>query len=282
MTRRTGEPPNHNTLTCYTDYKCRLPECVARYNDRNMARIRAQKDGTWNGLVDADPIRQHLLALAVENIGPGAVAYTTGLPIQTIIDFTRPRRDKRRGKRHRTTPEIAAKILAVTVDNHTRGRRPAAGTHRRIQALAAAGWPLIHIAAHAKLSRPTPSDLLRRETVFAGTANAIATAYDYLRNKKPERHGVDKVQADRTRNWAKRQNWAPVSYWNDRLDVIDDPHFESMYGITRRELIAQDANWVMRTTGIDRQAAAERLGVSKSYVEHAFRDHPEYAVDVAA
>jgi hypothetical protein len=38
----------------------------------------------------------------------------------------------------------------------------------------------------------------------------------------------------------------------------------------------------MRTTGLDRHAAAARLGVDKSYVDHAFRDHPEYAIEVAA
>jgi hypothetical protein len=276
------EPPNHDKLTCYTDYRCRRPECVARYNQQNLARIRAQRDGTWNRLVDAEPVRQHLLSLEAENVGPGAVAYTTGLPIQTVLEFTRTRRDKRRGRRHRTTPEVAAKILAVTVDNHIRGRVPAVGTHRRIQALAAAGWPLIHIAAHAGLGRPTISDLLRRQTVLADTAKAVAAAFEDLKAKKPERNGVDKVQAKRARDWAARNNWAPVAYWNDRLDVIDDPHFEPLYGVSRREQIAQDASWVMRTTGVDKATAAARLGVSKAYVEHALRDHPEYAVEVAA
>jgi hypothetical protein len=276
------EPPNHDKLTCYTDYRCRRPECVARYNQQNLARIRAQRDGTWNRLVDAEPVRQHLLSLEAENVGPGAVAYTTGLPIQTVLEFTRTRRDKRRGRRHRTTPEVAAKILAVTVDNHIRGRVPAVGTHRRIQALAAAGWPLIHIAAHAGLGRPTISDLLRRQTVLADTAKAVAAAFEDLKAKKPERNGVDKVQAKRARDWAARNNWATLAYWNDRLDVIDDPHFEPLYGVSRREQIAQDASWVMRTTGVDKATAAARLGVSKAYVEHALRDHPEYAVEVAA
>jgi hypothetical protein len=38
----------------------------------------------------------------------------------------------------------------------------------------------------------------------------------------------------------------------------------------------------MRTTGLDRATTAQRLGVHKSYLDHAFRDHPEYALDTAA
>jgi hypothetical protein len=66
------------------------------------------------------------------------------------------------------------------------------------------------------------------------------------------------------------------------MDDIDDPHFQPMYGLKRREIVAQDANWVMRTTGLTKAAAAERLGVDKSYIDHAFRDHPQYAVEAAA
>jgi hypothetical protein len=276
------EAPHHNALTCYTDYKCRLPECVRRYNDRNAARLRAHKEGAWRQLVDAEPVRQHLIRLEAAGISPGWVAITTGLSIQTVRDFLVSHPSRQRGRKQRTSPEIAAKILAVTADNHVRGRVPGIGTARRIQGLVAAGWPLKHIATAAKLSPPNMSDLLRREIIFASTANAVADAYTQLSAKKPERHGVDKVQAKRARNWATRQKWATVAYWADRMDVIDDEHFEPMYGVSRREIVAQDAHWIMRTTGLDKNATAARLGVDKSYIDHAFRDHPQYAPKVAA
>ncbi|MEU7032683.1 hypothetical protein ABZ958_03230 [Streptomyces sp. NPDC046237] len=47
----------------------------------------------------------------------------------------------------------------------------------------------------------------------------------------------------------------------------------------RRAAIAEDANELMRTSGLDRATAAIRLGVSKAYIDHAFRDHPQYALD---
>lgn len=276
------EAPHHNNLTCYVDYRCRRPECVDRYNIRNSARLRAQRNGTWQVFIDAEPVRQHILQLAAAGVGPGPIAITSGVPIQSVLDFIRPHRAKRRGRKQRTTPEMAGKILAVTTANRIAGRVDATGTRRRIQALVAIGWPQKAIARHAGLSTENVGDLTRRTQVFASTANSIATTYDKLRNLKPERHGIDKGQAKRARNWAARNRWPTVAYWADRMDVIEDPYFEPMFGVTRREIVAQDANELMRISGLDRATAAQRLGVSKAYIDHAFRDHPEYAVEVAA
>lgn len=282
MTTAAREAPHHRNLTCYTDYKCRRPECVERYNTRNNERLAAHRNGTWTQFVDAEPVRQHLLKLEEAGIGPGWVAATTGLSIQTIRNFTVPNISNGRGRRRRTSPEMAAKILAVTEDNHVAGHVPGIGTTRRIQALVAAGWPLKHIAIHAGLSAPNMSDLLHRKTIFASTAKAVADAYEQLLERKPHRHGVNRGQVKRARNWAVRNRWSTPDYWAERMDVIDDPDFEPMYGITRRLIVAQDANWIMRTSGLDRYATAERLGVTKSYVDHALREFPEYAVEAAA
>ena len=126
------------------------------------------------------------------------------------------------------------------------------------------------------------SQLMQRDRVYFITARNVAAAYQLLRNRKPARHGVSQRVITRCKNRAAAQRWAPPSYWADRMDVIDDPDFEPLYGVTRRELIAQDANELMRFSGLDRQAAAARLGVSKSYIEHALRTHPEYALETAA
>lgn len=282
MTTVARPAPHHRTLTCYTDYRCRLPECVERYNTRNLERIRAHRDGTWNALVPAEPVRQHILKLGDAGVGPGSIAVTTGLPIQSVLEFIRPRAKKGRGRKQRTTPDTAAKILAVTVDNSVARRIDSTGTVRRLHALVAIGWPLRTIALHAGLGPHNMSDFARRPQVFASTAAKVTAAYEKLRHLKPERHGVEKGQAKRARNMAASRRWPPPKYWDDRMDVIDDPDFEPMYGITRRLIIAQDANWIMTTVGLNKADTAKRLGVDKSYVDHAFRDHPEYAVEVAA
>ncbi|MBD9700704.1 hypothetical protein IHE56_01070 [Streptomyces sp. ID01-12c] len=281
MTTALREAPHHRNLTCYTDYRCRLPECVTRYNARNRERLRAKKNGTWHAYVDARPVREHLLQLQAENVTPCIVAHVTRLPKQSILDFLVPNPNRGRGRRQRTSPEIAAKILAVTADC-LGGKVPATGPGRRIRALVAAGWPLNHISARSALHQETVGRAMRCDTVYATTAAAIARTYDELRTLRPTRHGVSAVQAKRASDWAVRGNWPTIRYWADRMDVIDDPHFHPEYGTTKRLVIAQDAHWVMTTTGLSRAETAARLGVDKSYIEHAFRDHPEYAVEVAA
>ncbi|MFD8545575.1 hypothetical protein [Streptomyces sp. NPDC059649] len=282
MTTATRTAPHHNTLTCYTDYKCRRPDCVTRYNDRNNARRHAQKDGTWDRLIDAAPVREHLLHLQASNIGPGAVAYTTGLSIQTILEFTQARPNKGRGRRQRTSPEMAAKILAVTVDNHRTGRVPAIGSIRRVQALVAAGWPLRQIAEHAGLSSANASTLLRRTTIFAATAKAIAATFEDLKGKRPLRNGVDKGQAKRARNWAARNRWATCAYWAERMDVIDDPDFIPEDTKLRAEIVAEEAHWLMSVGGLDRDQAAARLGIARFTIDRALREHPQGELGMAA
>jgi hypothetical protein len=268
-------PPHHNNLSCYTEYRCRLPECVERYNIRNRERLRAHRAGTWQVFVDAEPVRQHILRLQAADIGPGTIAVTTGLPIQSVLDFIRPNRAKYRGRRQRTTPETAAKILAVTADNSIRLRVDATGTVRRIQALIAIGWPQVRIARHAGISPEHMNVLVRRTCIFSSTAQAVEAAYDELRHLRPERRGVDKVQAKKARNRAARQRWAPPKYWDQHPGAIGDPDFEPLYGVTRCEQIAQDAHWLMTAGHLNRDQAAARIGVSRFSVDRALREHPQ-------
>lgn len=282
MTTAVREAPHHNNLTCYTDYRCRRPDCVERYNRRNNARLQAHKAGTWNDLVDAAPVRQHLLRLQAEGIGAGWVAVSTGLSIQNVRDFLVPNPKRQRGRRQRTSPDIAAKILAVSVENHARGKVSGIGAVRRTQALIAAGWPLKHIAIEARLSAPNMSDLLRRKTIYASTARSIHEAYEQLSLKKPERNGVDKAQAKRARNWAARERWNTPRYWADRMDLIDDPHFEPEGRKLRAEILAEEAHWLMTAGRLSREQAADRLGVSLFTVDRALREHPQGETAVAA
>ncbi|MFE6355916.1 hypothetical protein ACFVOO_24045 [Streptomyces rochei] len=281
MTRTAREAPHHRTLTCYTNYGCRLPECVERKRAWARDRDRSLRAGTWQPLVDAAPVREHLQRLMEAGLTQQAIADTAGVAHQSISDFTH-HRGKRRGLRHRTDPEFAAKILAVTVDTVTAGRVDATGSHRRIQALVAAGWPLLHIGRQFGIDEQRPEQILRVQRIFAATRSQVYTGYEWLQHQRPERHGVPKHKARQARERAASNRWPTPRYWTDRMDVIDDPDFEPLYGVTKREIVAQDAHWLIVQGRLDRASAAARLGVSKAYIDHAFRDHPQYAVDVAA
>ena len=270
------EPPHHETLTCYANYGCRLPECVERKRAWARSRDRSMRAGTWQPLIDAAPVREHLGRLLEAGLTRQGIAESAGIDHASLVGLTHHRL-KGRSKRHRVSPVLAAKILAVNVDTVSAGRVDATGARRRIQALVAAGWPLVHIARQLGMDANRPDQILIVQRIYASTRSQIYAGYERLRTRRPERNGVPKGKARYSRNRGAANRWPTPSYWVDRMDVIDDPDFEPLYGVTRREQIAQDAHWVMTTVGLSKADTADRLGVSKSYIEHAFRDHPQYA-----
>jgi AraC-like DNA-binding protein len=283
VTTTAREAPHHNTLTCYTDYGCRLPACVERRRQWQRDLRRRQREGQ-PALIDAEPVRRHLMALQAEGISTNAVARTAGLDEWTLRNFLPS--PSGRPRKHRVTPDIACKILAVTAEEAAAGYVDGTGTRRRIQALVAAGWPMRRLAEHLNLNPSYVGDLVRRteddHPIRNVTAAKVAEAYERLKDERPARHGIEARQTRRMRKLAADRKWPTIAYWADRMDVIDDPHFMPLYGVTKREIVAQDAHELIRFGGLNREAAAARLGVSKAYIDHAFRDHPEYAVEVAA
>ncbi|MFF3928183.1 hypothetical protein [Streptomyces hirsutus] len=281
MTTADRQPPHHNTLTCYTRYGCRLPACVERKNAWARTRYQAIREGNWPPRVDAAPVREHIRHLVAEGVTLDAIAASVGIERDGIADFTHRRRPGR-GLRHSTNPQLAERILALTPDTIASGRVDATGAHRRIQALVAAGWPLLHIGVQFGMNRQRPEQILRAQRIYAATRQQVADGYERVRLLRPERSGVPQCKIRQSKARGQANRWPTPGYWADRMDVIDDPDFEPLYGVTKREIVAQDANELIRFSGLNRAAAAERLGVSKAYVEHAFRAHPEYAVEVAA
>ena len=268
----TREAPNHDTLTCYINYRCRLPECVARYNAHENERRRAQKAGTWNRLVDAEPVRQHIRTLQTAGIGLYTLSIAANVLPQTIYDLVRPQPSREIGHRYRVTRELAEKILAVTPDNVTAYYVDPTGTIRRAQTLVAAGWPQRVIERHAGLAAGYLTWLFRtRATITAPAAKAIADTYNTLRTMRPTRHGVSKGHAKAARARATANHWPTAKYWDQHPDLIDDPNFTPQ--LTRIEQVAEDARWLL-SLGNNRNEVAERLGVSRDYIDRALNEVP--------
>jgi hypothetical protein len=269
MTTATKEPPNHNTLTCYTDYRCRRPECAERYNAYRRDRRRAENEGTWQPLVDAKPVRDHLLALQAAGIGAHRVAVLADLPYQTVREFLHHSYGHRRARRSRTSPETATKILAVSAAATLPGFVDATASRRRIQALVAKGWPMTQLGPRLGLNAKHVQKITTQRYVYHYTATAVEEAYDTLRTLRPERRGVDRRSADMARRRAASRRWPTPEYWDDFADLIGDPDFVPEYGRLRAEVIAEDAAWIMRTSGLDAEQTAERLGITRAYLHQA-------------
>ncbi|WP_435246387.1 hypothetical protein [Streptomyces sp. NRRL F-5630] len=236
-----AEAPHHNNLTCYKEYGCRRPECVERHGAWARTRHRRRGYGTWQPFVDAEPVRQHILRLREYGISAKRTADLAGLYEAEVNGILynisgRPPRQKIR-------PEIAEKILAVKPrpENIAEQRNvEATGTRRRLQALAALGFPFRRLGDHL----PLHSSHVRRATVTQHvqlrTARLVAELYERLANEDPTDWGITPGSALKQKRYAAKQGWHPPIAWDD--DTIDDPNATPWTGeepqLNRNELAA--------------------------------------------
>lgn len=273
MTSKTLPP--HGSLSRRKHHGCKCWDCCKALRAYSNARYAAITAGTWQPYVDAEPVRLHILQLQEVGISLTRIQQLTNLPLRTISGFLRPSLDRSntRPRKRSTRREVADKILAIPADNQTAAITDATGTKRRIQALAAIGWPQEQVASQAGLGGKYMSQLLKRTHVHSRTAAAIARLYDEVSGSKPEKFGIRKVSADRAQARARANNWAPPKYWAKFPDAIDDPHFTPEYGMTKPELRAEEAAWLVTTAGLPRNEVAARLGMTFGEVDDALALH---------
>lgn len=216
--------PPHGSLSRHKYHGCKCDTCREGYRNYQRSRYRKQGYGTWQPYVDAEPVRQHLLQLRAAGFSYDRIAKTAGLYTAAVTAFVYDLGPKRH-RRQRTTPGMAAKILAVTDDSMTPGMVDPTGTRRRIQALTAIGWPMRCLAPHIGVAQATVSRLCTQRYVFGHTAEAVASCYERLRDTDPQRYGVPAWLVTKSRNWAKREGWPDPVWWED-MGGIDDPDFD--------------------------------------------------------
>lgn len=258
--------PEHGTLSRYRFHQCRCEACTEVNASYLRHRRQAINAGTWEPYVEAEPVRQHILRLHAAGFSNNRIANLAGFSsIWTVQNFLTAR--GRRGRKYRSSPEIAAKILAVQPDEATPGMVDCTGTRRRTQALIAAGWPLASIARAAGHHTSNMASIMRRPLIRRSTAADFTAAYDALTHRTPARSGVTKQAIARSRNRAAAHKWPPPRYWAQRPDAIDDPHFIAEYGRTKADLLAEEATFLVTVAGLSRTQAAARLGKDRSYVD---------------
>lgn len=270
----TAKPlPPHGTEARYQGTidrpACRCRKCVTAWTRAGQQRLLAHLAGQ-PPKIPTDEVTAHLNHLLATGMSLSAIARAAGVSRDTVTEHARGTHPYIRRSR-------AVRILAVRPEHVDPASLVSAlGSRRRIQTLYAAGYGSYVIAKHAGIT-PRGLDYIlngTRSTVTIATRNTIAAAYQQLADKP--------TSNPRTQRRAAAEGWPGPAYWDD--DDFDDPDFEPATEkvTTKRRDIAENANWIMRTTGLDRHATAQRLGVHKSYLDHAFREHPEYDLGVAA
>ena len=221
--------------------------------------------------IDAEPTRQHILALLAAGITINRISEHAAMTHWDIEQFVKG--DKTRGRQRRISPARAARILAIDLAVVTPSLVDATGTRRRIEALTAAGWPMERLAEHFGLSLKYIAELRKQDKVRDTSARSVAASYERLKNTQPERHGILPPIAKRARRMAASRQWAPPKYWDRFPDAIDDPHFTPEYGMTKPELRAEEAHWLVTTAGLPRNEVAARLGMTFGEVDDAVDLH---------
>lgn len=222
----------HGTRVAYVADRCRCLACTDA-NRRDAKRRRtAIAYGKWTGMVDAAPSRAHIAQLRATGLSLQGIAAQSGVGYGTIarIIYGDPSRKQPPNARVRTdTQRRLLEVRIETVELTDRSRIDAAGTRRRLQGLAALGWPLPTLALRLGRSPGNLSRTLTAATVTVANARAIAALYDTLHDTlPPTRTPSEQAAAAKTRAQATHAGWLPPLAWDD-IDSDQDAqvhHFD--------------------------------------------------------
>lgn len=214
----------HGTRAKYVVDKCRCTPCKDANRKAENHRYRQQAYGRWEPYIDAAPARAHVRMLMDYGIGWKRIAEMAGVGRGTVEKLLYGARHRGMEPSKGLRPETARRLLAVQPEGARLGGGvsvDATGSHRRIRALVAAGWPQAQLADRLGMQRSNFGKTMRSERVLASTERAVRNLYDQLWRADPRDHGVTPQGCSRARNYARTQQWAPVGAWDD--DTIDDP-----------------------------------------------------------
>lgn len=237
--------------------------------------------------MDADPVREHVNELREFGIGWMRIADAAGVPRTVVGSLLYGR--KNRPPNRRVRPATAEKLMAVTpsMDLLPDGAWiDGTGTRRRVQALAARGWPLAWLERRLGLARKALSAVLRRrDRVTARTARAVRDLYDELWDQEPPTGDRwQKTAVATMRRYAADQGWVPPLAWDD--DAIDDPDAgpdPDALGDARRRLadVVEDVEELERL-GEPPERVAARVGVRpESVARYKLRARKRLGVSAA-
>jgi len=228
----------HGTRAGYT-YGCRQSCCraAATADENRRSRLAAYGRPTTN-LVDAEPVRQHVLRLKAAGFSVKALAEHTGVGqanIQRLV-YGYPSANRKPAKRIR--PETAAALLAARADMDSLpgfALIDSAGTRRRAMSLALLGHSLSWQGAQVGYRKEHYlRAVVAGPTVTAAFACKVRGLYDAWWDRPSE-----SPRAVWVRQWAERSGALPPAAWDD--DLIDLPEADLQAELSRRVDAMDDA-----------------------------------------
>jgi len=212
----------HGTPDGYTQDGCRCAPCTQANTAAKRRRRTEIAYGTYSGLVDADPVREHLTRLRTAGHSLRRIAELSGVGLGTVNALVYGEPSRSLPPSEQVLADTAARLLAVdpcTAPLLGGLRIPATGTRRRLQALACTGWSTQALAGHSSLPRRTLSRLLVAPpdaNVTVQTARSVAAVYAHLRFlPPPQRAGQERATARQAAARAQADGWRAPHTWHD-------------------------------------------------------------------
>lgn len=240
-----------------------MPQTVP--HDAHTRSIGPGGDPAARRYVDAAPVRAHLALLAQARMSRTEIAALTGASRLTLVRVER-------GDLTQVTPATAQAILAVppaALASQQHGWVEATGTRRRLQALAAGGWPTSELAARLHTSQSGVRRLLEDgHLCSAATRARVIELYDELWDRPAPPSKASRI----ARRRAQARRWWPPLAWDD--DTIDDPT-AAPANPTPGPLWAQrveNIEWLLATSEVLATVCA-RLGVGSEALQRQLRLH---------
>lgn len=150
---------------------CRCVPCRAANSRYESERLKARRNGDWNGLVSARPARAHLRRLSRQGVGYKTAAAACGVATSVVAKIVS-------GKKKQIRRRTETKILSVTKDAIAdRALVPAARTWWRIQRMLDEGYTKTAIARMLGYKRALQ---IGKFTVTARTASNVERLWNRM------------------------------------------------------------------------------------------------------
>lgn len=200
-------PPHCPTHRGRHSYTPGCDGCQTYSRIRYQIRSRQRAYGTWRGMADAGPTRQHIQTLIDAGMTYRRIATVSGSTLDTI-------RDIHRGRHTRIKPATVDLVMTATVTPDY--LVSSLGAARRLQAFTHAGYAMPDLLP---LLPGTSLNTLYRWRIRT-TRWIRRTSHDQLAELYRRLWDLDGPHPEATR-YAARQGWQPLEAWTEA--TLDDP-----------------------------------------------------------
>lgn len=224
--------------------KCQRSKCTRTANRQGLCHAHYGY-APLRGYVDAGPTKERIDLLLSLGVGWAGLE-SHGVSFQWWRQIG-----------DRVQARVEAKVLSIPIPASVvaGGCVPAIGSVRKLQALAAMGWPFSLLGPRVGHGQQYLSQILARESVWSRTAAVIDSLYREL-SMVP---GPSQFVRDR----ARRLGWVTALAWDDIDDPTEQPNLGAHVRLTAEERISE-----LHDLGItDIREIAAHLGIKPESVE---------------